>query len=113
MIEIQYIGNKKLKRDTVAGTGMVWRPGQVLPVDDKAAVQLLQFPSIWAEPVAEEEVSENQGDLLAPEPEPEPEPEPGPGPEPEPEPDQKTEPEQKPAAKKAPAKAKPTKQAEG
>lgn len=64
---IKYIGEKKLKRDTVAGTGLTWTPGQVQEVDNAAAAFLLKYPSVW-----EEDSDEPQGDLLddpgAPEP---------------------------------------------
>lgn len=46
---IRYIGDKPRKHDTVARTGLVWRPGQVREVADDAAERLLRYPSVWVE----------------------------------------------------------------
>tara|TARA_R110002167_G_scaffold167167_2_gene364302 strand:+ start:726 stop:1052 length:327 start_codon:yes stop_codon:yes gene_type:complete len=55
MIKVQYIGEKPSKRDTVAGTGLVWEPEQSLEVEDAVAVKLLQFPSVWVKTELAEE----------------------------------------------------------
>lgn len=45
---IAYIGKKPVKRDTVAGTGIIWGGfGDVQEVPHKAAVKLLQHPDVW------------------------------------------------------------------
>jgi hypothetical protein len=49
MDQIQYIGKKPEKRDNVAGTGLVWTPGQAHPVEDpKKVALLLAHPDVWA-----------------------------------------------------------------
>lgn len=47
-MKILYVGKKPSKNDTVAGTGLVWAPGQVHEVTDEAAVRLLKHPDVWA-----------------------------------------------------------------
>ncbi len=47
--KIEYIGKKTLKRDTVAGTNIVWNgPGDVQDVPDKAVALLLVHTDSWA-----------------------------------------------------------------
>ena len=57
-MRIEYVGIKPSRADTVAGTGLVWTPGQVHEVGDAKAKRLLAHPDIWREvrPVA---VSDN------------------------------------------------------
>lgn len=44
---ITYIGNKDSKRDTVAGTKLIFPRGQAIPVDEALVPQFLEFPNIW------------------------------------------------------------------
>lgn len=47
-VAIAYIGNKEIKRDTIARSGAVWRGfGDVQTVDARAATQLLRFPTVY------------------------------------------------------------------
>lgn len=49
MTKIVYVGKKPMKRDTVAGTGIVWNgPGDVQDVPDKAVAALLHHTDSWA-----------------------------------------------------------------
>lgn len=60
-IEIFYIGKKNAKRDTVAGTKLVWRGhGSSMLVSRVAAQQLLNFPTVWVDKAAFEEQFGNQ-----------------------------------------------------
>lgn len=45
--KIQYVGKKPSRPDTVAGTGLIWTPGQVHAVEEDAALKLLKHPDIW------------------------------------------------------------------
>ena len=45
--QIQYIGGKSKRADTVAGTGLVWKAGEVLPVPFTAARKLAAHADIW------------------------------------------------------------------
>lgn len=48
LIEIEYVGNKPKKRDTVAGTRTTWRgKGDVQLVERGVAQRLLDFPEVW------------------------------------------------------------------
>ena len=47
-VNIQYVGAKAQRDDSIAGTGLVWRRGEVLPVPQAAAVKLLAHPDVWA-----------------------------------------------------------------
>ena len=48
MKRIVYIGNKPIKADNVAGTGLTWIRGEVQEVqDDKKAAKLLEYPTVW------------------------------------------------------------------
>ena len=64
MKNIKYIGQKKSKSDTVAGTNTVWKKGQTLEIPDGPASVLVTYPSVWidvkAEPIAiDDEVNDN------------------------------------------------------
>lgn len=52
-VAVKYIGHKPRKDDNVAGTELVWAPGQVHLVDPQAAGKLLVHASVWA--VADDE----------------------------------------------------------
>lgn len=46
---IEYIGKKPQKADNVAGTGLVWAPGQTHEVKDPKAIEKLLFhKDVWA-----------------------------------------------------------------
>ena len=47
-MNITYVGKKALREDSVAGTGLVWRPGETLAVPIAAAATLLRYPDVWA-----------------------------------------------------------------
>lgn len=55
---VQYIGNKLMKTDNIARTGLVWTQGQVHPVTDESAAKLLAYPSVWIEATHEEAEAE-------------------------------------------------------
>lgn len=46
--ELVYVGRKAVKRDTVAGTGIIWGGyGDAQEVPHAAAVKMLQHPDVW------------------------------------------------------------------
>jgi hypothetical protein len=46
--KIVYVGLKEQKADNVAGTGLIWKRGEIHEVDDEAkAAKLLAHPLIW------------------------------------------------------------------
>lgn len=47
-MNITYVGKKAQREDSVAGTGLVWRQGETLPVPVAAAAVLLRHPDTWA-----------------------------------------------------------------
>ena len=47
-MNITYVGKKAQREDSVAGTGLVWRQGETLPVPVVAAALLLRHPDTWA-----------------------------------------------------------------
>lgn len=47
-MNITYVGAKPAREDSVAGTGLVWRQGETLPVPVAAAALLLRHPDVWA-----------------------------------------------------------------
>lgn len=50
MKRIVYLGTKPIKGDNVAATGLIWKRGEVLEVeDDKKAQKLLEHPDIWGD----------------------------------------------------------------
>lgn len=53
MKRIVYIGNKPLKVDNVAKTGLTWTRGDIHEVEDEPADILLSHPTIWADASAE------------------------------------------------------------
>lgn len=49
MTKVYYIGQKAVKRDTVAGTGSRWNGhGDAVDVPDDAAEKLLKHPDVWS-----------------------------------------------------------------
>lgn len=46
-MKIKYVGKKDVEHDTVAGTGLVWGPGEVHEVPEAAALRLLNHPDVW------------------------------------------------------------------
>lgn len=46
---VQYVGKKPQKRDTVAGSGLVWQRGEVIEVETQIANRLLRYPDVWKE----------------------------------------------------------------
>ncbi|MNK98677.1 hypothetical protein D3C87_1190480 [compost metagenome] len=48
-IPIMYIGAKQQKKDTVAGTGLVWERGQIHFVPPLIAIKLLPYKDVWRE----------------------------------------------------------------
>lgn len=46
---IRYIGVKPRKEDNVAGTGLVWTPGEVHVVTSEVGSKLLRHPDVWEE----------------------------------------------------------------
>lgn len=63
-VEVFYVGQKKAKRDTVAGTNLIWHGfGASLLVERMAAQQLLNFPSVWVDAKTfAEKYSQSDGD---------------------------------------------------
>jgi hypothetical protein len=47
MIAIKYVGQKAQRADTVAGTGLVWKKGEIHVVPDAVAPKLLAHADIW------------------------------------------------------------------
>lgn len=47
-MNITYVGKKASREDSVAGTGLVWRQSETLPVPVAAAAVLLRHPDTWA-----------------------------------------------------------------
>ena len=49
-MKIVYLGNKEIKADNVAASGLVWTRGQIHEVEDAVkAAKLLEHPLIWAD----------------------------------------------------------------
>lgn len=48
MKAITYVGKKSSRSDSVAETGLVWKPGQVHVVTDAVAEKLLKHADVWA-----------------------------------------------------------------
>ena len=55
LIPIKYVGLKPMRPDSVAGTGLVWLPGETHEVEPGAALKLLKHPDVWADARAEED----------------------------------------------------------
>lgn len=50
MKKVKYIGTKPVKHDNVAGTGLTWRPDEVIEIaDDGKADKLLQHKTVWVD----------------------------------------------------------------
>ena len=75
MVSVEYIGNKPVKQDTVAGTNAVWLgAGSVVEVDQRAANQLCQHTDVWrmvngnqpqaSGPAVQQEVKEPEPETL-------------------------------------------------
>ena len=47
LVPVQYIGKKREKEDNVAGTGLVWTPGQIHFVPPLVAQKLARHPDVW------------------------------------------------------------------
>lgn len=47
-VPVKYVGYRQSKTDLTAGTGLVWKPGQVHQVPEEAARVLLKYPDVWA-----------------------------------------------------------------
>ena len=47
-IDITYIGQKAVKKDTVTGSRLVFPRGKSVSVDSDVAHQLLDYPKVWA-----------------------------------------------------------------
>lgn len=60
--KIQYVGKKPSRADTVAGTNLVWTPGQVHPVEEAAAKKLMFHTDIWKS-IGTEEVAPDKRDV--------------------------------------------------
>lgn len=67
-MQIQYIGNKLLKTDNVAGTGLIWNgSGDVQEVRDAdAAKKLLAHTGVWASADAGASLSQAKAPPAAP-----------------------------------------------
>lgn len=50
MVPIKYIGTKSRKLDNVAGTDLVWSPGEIHVVPSILAPKFLKYPDVWAVP---------------------------------------------------------------
>lgn len=61
LIPIKYIGSKDRKKDSVAGTGLVWEQGQIHYVPPRVAIQLTPYSDVWRE--AWEEAEEDPGSV--------------------------------------------------
>lgn len=49
-MKILYIGNKPIKTDNIAATGLTWQRGEIQEVaDEKKAAKLLEHKTIWAD----------------------------------------------------------------
>ena len=46
-ISVVYIGDKPQKKDTVAGSRLVFPRHKEVPVEEDVAYRLLEFPSVW------------------------------------------------------------------
>jgi hypothetical protein len=54
LVPIIYVGAKARRTDSIAGTGLVWLPGQAHQVPQDVAAKLLRHPDVWARGEAEE-----------------------------------------------------------
>jgi len=61
--KIEYVGKKQVKKDTVAGTNIVWNgPGDVQDVPNKAVALLLAHTDSWALASGEKAPTKAAGD---------------------------------------------------
>ena len=61
--KIEYVGKKPVKKDTIAGTNIVWNgPGDVKDVPDKAVAALLAHTDSWALASGEKAPAKAAGD---------------------------------------------------
>jgi hypothetical protein len=69
MVALRYVGAKPSKRDTVAGSNVIWEgPGAVREVALEVAKKLLLYPDVWALPEVPwvaPVIPVDQADLLA------------------------------------------------
>lgn len=50
MKRVVYIGNKPMKADNVAKTGITWQRGEVVEIEnEEQAAKLLEHPHVWAD----------------------------------------------------------------
>src|SRR3546814_15190438 len=61
IIPIKYVGKKKSQNDCVAGTDLVWLPGQIHVVPAILDAKFLKHPDVWAE--ASDEVAEDPANI--------------------------------------------------
>ncbi|MDS1141718.1 hypothetical protein RE432_14850 [Pusillimonas sp. SM2304] len=47
LVPVEYVGKKAEKTDNVAGTGLVWTPGQIHYVPPLMAQKLAKHPDVW------------------------------------------------------------------
>lgn len=47
MKRVVYVGMKPQKGDNVAKTGLTWKRGEVLEIEDEKAAKLFEHPDIW------------------------------------------------------------------
>lgn len=65
-VAVAYIGNKEIKKDTIARTGAVWNGfGDVQTVDARAATQLLKFKSVYIRADQLDEFKKNLADQVS------------------------------------------------
>lgn len=65
-VAVAYVGNKEIKKDTIARTGAVWNGfGDVQTVDARAATQLLKFKSVYIRADQLDEFKKNLADQVS------------------------------------------------
>ncbi|WP_299262889.1 hypothetical protein [uncultured Psychrosphaera sp.] len=58
--KIVYVGKKSLKKDTITGSRLLFKPNVPVDVDANVALRLLQYPRVWVEVGQEEDALEQQ-----------------------------------------------------
>jgi hypothetical protein len=58
--KIVYVGKKSLKKDTITGSRLLFKPNVPVDVDANVALRLLQYPKVWVEVGQEEDALEEQ-----------------------------------------------------
>ncbi|MFT0547861.1 hypothetical protein ACMHYO_16220 [Allopusillimonas ginsengisoli] len=48
LVPVQYVGKKATKIDNVAGTGLIWGPGQIHYVPPLIAQRLARYQDVWS-----------------------------------------------------------------